>query len=105
MVKPPEETQPQVITSPDKKSQILSHRRAYKDAFGSYVVEGVIKNISPEPEVGVKIKIDYYDSDRVRIDAEVETLSIPKPGGTRAFYIPFSGLRRGDIQYHKISLL
>ena len=105
MVMPPEKTQPQMITSPDGKCQITSHRRAYKDAFGSYCVEGVIKNTSPEPELNAKIKIDYYDSDNVRFDSEVDTLTIPKPGGTRAFYIPYSGLRRGDIQYHKISLL
>jgi hypothetical protein len=105
MVMPPEKAQQQIITSPDGKCQMISHRRAYKDAFGCYCLEGVIKNISNEPELNVKIKVDYYDSDDTLFDSEVDTLTIPKPGGTRAFYIPYSGLRRGDIQYHIISLL
>ncbi len=101
---PPKEAQPQIITSPDKKSQIISQRRAYIDGFGSYTVEGVIKNISSESEINAQIKIDYYDFDGVRIDTEFDTVTIPKPGGTRAFYIPYSGLQRADIKYHKLNL-
>jgi hypothetical protein len=104
MVIPSEGARPQIITSPDKKSQIISQRRAYMDGFGSYTVEGVVKNISSESEINAEIKIDYYDIDRVRIDTEVDTVTIPKPGGTRAFYIPYSGLRRADIKYHELNL-
>jgi hypothetical protein len=104
MVMPSKEAKPQIIISPDKKTQIISQRRAYIDGFGSYTVEGVIKNISSESEINAEIKIDYYDIDKVRIDTEVDIVTIPKPGGTRAFYIPYSGLRRCDIQYHKLAL-
>ena len=104
MVVPAGEAQPQTITSPDKKYQIISHGRAYRDIFGSYVVEGVLKNISSESEINVKIKIDYYDIDKVRIDTGMDTFAIPKPGGTRGFYITHSGRRRGEIRYHVITL-
>ena len=104
MVIPPEEAQPQIITSPDKKYQIINHTAAINTFGGCYTVEGVIKNISSESEINAKIQIDYYDIDKVRIDTEVDTLTVLKPGGTRAFYIPYSGRRRGDVQYHRITL-
>jgi hypothetical protein len=82
----------------------MSHGRAYRDNFGSYVVEGVLKNISSESEINAKIKIDYYDVNKVRIDTGIDSFTIPKPGGTRAFYMTYSGRRRGEIKYHVIAL-
>lgn len=101
MVIRPEEVQPQVITSPDKKLQIINHG-AYIDAFGCYCVEGVIKNINSESELNAEIKIDYYAIDKTKIDTEVDTLTALKPGATRAFFIPCSARQRGDIRYYKL---
>lgn len=104
MPMPWDEAQPQILTSPDKKYQIMNHFRTHRDNFGTYGVEGVIKNISSEPEINAKIKIEFYGIDKVKIDSEDDNIAVLKPGGTRAFYIFYSGPRRGDIRYHKIYL-
>jgi hypothetical protein len=104
MVIPPG-TQPKIITSPDGKSQIINQRRAYIDGFGSYCLEGVIKNISSEAEIVAKIQVDYYDINGTKIDTELDIINILKPGGTRTYYIPHAGLRRTEVKSHVISLL
>ena len=93
--------QPQVITSADKKLQILNHGGAV-DGFGNYTIRGAIRNVSPESDVDVEIKVDYYDSNGIKIDFEVDVLSIPKPGGSRGFMIIYPGLRHDDVQSYKI---
>ncbi len=95
------EKQPQVITSPDKKLQILNHGAA-GDQFGCYMVKGAVRNISSESNVNVEIKIDYVDIDGRKIDTEVDALYIPFPGGSRAFHIVYPGNRHDDIRSYKI---
>ena len=104
MVIPPE-AKSQIITSPDGKSQIISHGNGYRDGLGSYCLEGVVKNISSEPDINVRIKIEYYDANGMSIDTEEDIVNIPRPGGTRAFYIPYAGLRRADVKSHKINII
>ncbi len=98
---PPAEKQPQVITSPDKKVQILHHGGG-GDMFGCYSIKGAIKNLSPESNVDVEIKVDYYDASGVKVETEIDRLTIPKPGGSRGFHIIYPGLHHDDIQSYKI---
>jgi hypothetical protein len=93
--------QPQVITSPDGKIQIMNHH-SYSDRFGCYYTEGVIKYVSPEPGLCAEITVDYYDSDRKPIDSEVIVIDFFEPGITRAFYILYSGLRRAEVQHYNL---
>jgi hypothetical protein len=95
------EKQPQVITSPDKKLQILNHGAA-GDQFGCYMVKGAIKNLSSESNIKVEIKVDYYDVNGTKIDSEVDALYIPFPGGSRAFHIVYPGSRHDDVKSYKI---
>jgi hypothetical protein len=104
MVTLPEEEQPPVIISPDGKLQIISHH-PLKDRFGCYCIEGVLKYVSPEPGLYAEIKIDYHDRDGKLIDTEVNTVNFAEPGGTRSFYIMYSGLRRGEIEYYKLCVM
>jgi len=101
----PSGAQFKMITSPDGKSRIISQSIGYRDGLGSYCLEGVVKNISSEPEINVRIKIEYYDANGMSIDIEEDVVTVLKPGGTRAFYIPYAGLRRGDVKSHKIDLI
>ena len=101
MVTLPEEEQPPVIVSPDGKLQIINHH-PLKDRFGCYCIEGVVKYVSPEPNLCAEIKIDYYGLDRELIDTEVNMVNLVESGGTRSFYIMYSGLRRGEVQYYKL---
>jgi hypothetical protein len=95
------EKQPQVITSADKKLQILNHA-AGGDQFGCYTIKGAIRNISSESDVNVELKVDYYDANGIKIDSEVDVLSIPKPGGSRGFHIIYPGLRHDDVNSYEI---
>jgi hypothetical protein len=97
----PAEKQAQVITSPDKKLQILNHAASW-DQFGCYMIKGAIRNISPDPDIRIELKIDYFDIDGSKIDTEVDLLSIPKPGGNRGFHIVYPGLRHDDVKSYKI---
>ena len=98
---PPLEKQPQVITSMDKKLQILNHG-ASVDQFGCYMIKGAIRNISPEPDIYAEITVDYFDSDGAQIDTEVDALTIPMPGGSRGFHIVYPGQRHDDVKSYKI---
>jgi hypothetical protein len=93
--------QPQVINSPDNKVQIMNHGAA-GDQFGCYMVKGAIKNISPESDLSVEIKVEYYDIKGEKMDTETDNLYIPFPGGSRAFHIVYPGNRHDDIQSYKI---
>jgi hypothetical protein len=92
----PVEKQPQVITSEDKKLQIFHHGGSV-DGFGCYSIRGAIKNLTPESNVNVEIKVDYFDIKGAKIETETDLLSIPKAGGTRAFFIIYPGLRHDDV--------
>jgi hypothetical protein len=97
----PVEKQPQVITSADNKLQILNHA-AGGDQFGCYSIKGAIRNISTESNIDIEIKVDYFDADGIKIDSEVDLLSIPKPGGSRGFHIIYPGLRHDDVHSYKL---
>ena len=97
-------TSPQVVTSSDGKVQIINHG-SYFDRFGCYCIEGAVKYVSPEPKPSAEIKIDYYDIDRGLIDTEVDTLDFQESGKTRSFFIMYSGLRRGEVQYYKLYIM
>ncbi len=97
----PVEKQPQLITSPDNKLQIISHAAA-GDMFGCYTTKGVIKNISSEADVNVEIKVEYYDINGEKMDTEVDTFYIPFPGGSRAFHIIYPGSRYDDVKAYRI---
>ncbi len=97
----PIEKQPQVITSRDKKLQILNHA-AGGDQFGCYMVKGAIKNLSSESDINVEIKVDYFDLNGEKIDSEIDVLYIPFPGGSRGFHIVYPGARHDDIRFYKI---
>ena len=92
-----------VISSPDNKLQIINFV-SFRDAFGCYMVEGTLKNISLELDLTAEIKIDYYDSLNMLVDTETDTFTAPKPGATRGFYMVYSGKRRGDVQSQNILL-
>lgn len=95
------EKQPQVITSPDQKLQILNHA-AGGDQFGCYTTKGAIRNISSESDVKVEITVEYYDSKGIKIDSVVDSFSIPFPGGSRGFHIIYPGQRYDDIRSYRI---
>ena len=97
------ETQPQRITSPDETVQIINHR-ASREGFGSYCIEGAVRNISSEPEINAEIRVDYYDGDNVKIDSEVDVLPRLKPGETRGIYISYAGQKRNSVQYYRLHL-
>jgi hypothetical protein len=101
MVMPPIEKQPQVIMSADEKVQILNHMAAL-DQFGCYSTKGAIRNISPESNLEVEIRVDYYDASGVKIDSEIDALTLPKPGGSRGFHIVYPGLRHDDVCSYRI---
>ncbi len=83
--------------------QILNHS-PYRDRFGCYCIQGAVKYVSPEPNLNAQIKVDYYDIDGGLIDTEVDTVDFLKSGGTSSFHIMYSGLRRGEVQYYKLSV-
>lgn len=97
----PIEKQPQVITSEDKKLQILHHGGG-GDMFGCYSIKGAIKNLSTESNVDVEIRVDYFDSNGEKMDTEVDLLTLPKPGGSRGFHIIYPGLRTDDVRSYRI---
>jgi hypothetical protein len=97
----PAEKQAQIITSADNKLRILHHAGSI-DNFGCYSIKGAIRNISPESNVEVELKVDYFDAGGVIIDTELDNLSIPKPGGSRGFIIIYPGLRHDDVCSYKI---
>ncbi len=97
----PDEKQPQVVTSPDGKLQIINHY-SYNDHLGCHVMEGTVKYLSPEPNLAAEIKIDYYTMDGEFIDTEVDTVALHESGRTRAFEIMYSGERRRDIKYYRL---
>ena len=98
----PEEKQPQVVTSPDGKVQIINHYPYVYAPFGCYCVQGAVKCISPEPNLIAEIKADCYNIDGELIDTEVETIDFPESVRTTAFHIMYSGRRRLEIKYHKL---
>lgn len=101
MVELNELKQPQLISADDGKMQIINHF-PYRDRFGSFCIDGAVRYASAEPNLYAEIKADYFDIDQELIDTEVETVSFLKPGGTSAFWIMYSGLRRGEVQYYKL---
>ncbi len=94
-------TSPQVVTSPDGKLQII-HHRSYYDHVGCHSMEGIVKYVSPEPNLSAEIKIDYYTIDGEFIDTEVDTVDLHESGGTRAFLIVYGGQQRKKIKYYKL---
>jgi hypothetical protein len=101
MPNPAVEKQAQVITSADNKLRILHHAGSI-DNFGCYSVKGAIRNLSPEPNVEVELRVDYFDAGGNKIDTEMDTLYIPQPGGSRGFIIIYPGLYHDDISFYKI---
>jgi hypothetical protein len=97
----PFEKQPQVITSADRKLQILNHA-AGGDQFGCYSIKGAIRNISTESDLDIEILVDYYDIHGIKIDTEVDALYLPHPGGSRGFHIIYPGLRHDDVHSYKL---
>lgn len=98
-----EKQQPQVITSPDGKLQIIKHHM-FIDVFDICNIKGVVKNISSESELNGEIKVDFYDINNEYIDTEVEPISCLKLNVARAFVVRYAGPRHIDTQYYKISL-
>ena len=96
-----EKGQPQVITSPDGKLQILHHRMS-ANRFGHRVVEGAVRNISSDSGVNAEIKAEYYDADGTLIGTEVDIVRRLGPGKTGAFEVVYSGERRWDVKYSRI---
>lgn len=93
------ETSPQVITSPDANFQIINHR-SFFDRFGCYSIDGAIKYLSAEPNLRAEIKADFYDLEGEFIDSETKIVDFNEPGTTVAFFIAYSGIKRGEIQHH-----
>jgi hypothetical protein len=98
---PAAEKQSQIITSEDKKVQILNHA-AGSDQFGCYMVKGAVRNISPESDIEIELRVEYFDIEGRKIDSEVDALTIPKPGGSRGFHIVYPGQRYDDVKSYKI---
>jgi hypothetical protein len=97
-------TQPsaqQEITSQDNKLKILHHHGTI-DYFGSFLIEGAVKNLSSEPDIEVAIHVDYFDENGLQIDTDKDLLYIPYPGGSRGFFIVYSGQRNDDIRSYKL---
>lgn len=103
MVIPPEEEQPQRVTSPDGNFQIINHY-SYIDRYGCYLVEGAVKYISPESDLSAEIKADYYDINGEFIDTEVTIIDFQESGKNRSFYIMCSGQRRNEVQYYRLCI-
>jgi hypothetical protein len=101
MPNPALEKQPQSITSADKKLQIINHS-AGGDQFGCYMVKGAVRNISPESNIGVELRVEYFDINGKKIDSEVDVFEIPMPGGSRGFHIVYPGQRYDDIKGYTI---
>jgi hypothetical protein len=101
MPDPEVEKQNQVITSADNKLAILHHAGSI-DNFGCYSIKGAVRNLSPESNVEVEIKVDYFDAAGAKIDTEIDNLYIPQPGGSRGFIIIYPGLYHDDIRSYKI---
>ncbi len=98
---PPMEKQPQVILSPDKKVQIISHAGG-GDMFGCFSIKGAIKNLSPESNLEVEIRVDYFNAAGVQVETETDHLMIPYPGGSRGFHIIYPGLNHDEVKSYKI---
>jgi Tfp pilus assembly protein PilP len=81
----PPTTQPQVITSPDGKLQITSHRLEVFQVYGT-VVSGSIMNISSSTVSG-EIKVDFYDGAGVLVNMETSEVKDLAPGASRGFVI------------------
>ncbi len=96
--------QPQAITSPDNKLQTLHHRMSV-NRFGHRVVEGAVRNISPDSNVSAEIKAEYYDAAGTLIGTEVDIVRRLEPGKTGAFEVVYSGERRWDIKSYRIVTL
>jgi len=91
------------ITSPDKRLELINER-VFRDTFGCYCLESTVKNNDARSTLNAEIKVDYYGGDKVKIDTEQISLKALPPGKTRAFYLAYSGLRRGEIRYHQYHL-
>ena len=81
------------ITSPDGKMKIL-HHKLITSPFGLKVVEGAIRNISPDYNLGAELKAEYYDADGAYIDSELCTLKRIDPGQSTAFELSYGGKNR-----------
>jgi hypothetical protein len=101
MPDPVVEKQNQVITSADNILRILHHAGSI-DNFGCYSIKGAVRNLSPESNVEVELKVDYLDAGGTIIDTEIDNLYIPQPGGSRGFIIIYPGLYHDDIRSYKI---
>jgi len=89
------------LLSDVNKLEILHHTGSI-DYFGAFLVEGAVKNLSAEKNINAEIIIDYYDKNGVRIDSDIDDVFLPFPGGSRAFYIVYSGEKIDEISYYKI---
>ena len=104
MVAPSEDVQPQLITSPNGRLQILHHKMSTSQ-FGHRIVEGAVKNISSDLKLSAQIRVSYYDAAGTLIDTEVDMVKHLEPGKTGAFEAVYSGPKRGDVKYYKIANL
>lgn len=96
--------QPQAITSPDGKLQTLHHRMS-ANRFGHRVVEGAVRNISPDATLSAGITAEYYDASGALIGTEADIVRKLGPGKTGAFEVVYSGERRWDIKDYRIVAL
>ena len=103
MTKPSVEKQPQVITSPDGKVQIINHRIVI-GRFGDMAVEGAVRNISSESDITAEVKADLYDAEGIYVDYEVDKVRRLNPGKTGAFEVVYSAHKRYRVKHIKISL-
>jgi len=97
----PGREQPQEITSPDNTLRTLHHRMS-ANRFGHRVVEGALRNISPDSRLNAEITAEYYDASGALIGTEAEVLRRLGPGKTGAFEVVYSGDRRWDVKYYLI---
>jgi hypothetical protein len=95
--------QKRIAASPDRRLELINER-VFRDTFGCYCLEGTVKNNDARSALDAEIKVDYYGGDKVKIDTEQISLKALPPGKARAFYLAYSGLKRGEIRYHQYHL-
>ncbi len=98
------EKQPQKVTSPDNKLQILNHR-VYFDRFGCACVEGAVKNLTDRTDLIANLKVDYYDYDGIYINSEIQSLPVKYGHRAIGFHIMYSGPQSTETTYYKISFV
>jgi hypothetical protein len=98
------EKQPQIISSPDNKLQVLNHK-VYFDRFGCACVEGAVKNLTERIDLIANLKVDYYDYYGEYINSEVQSLPIKYANRAIGFHIMYSGPQSTETTYYKISFI